>query len=140
MKKSGQKGKSKTKKSKARMGTAHRLRVPTLFLVILVIIVLIWSVWPMRSWLEQRKEKRDLEKEVAGVLRQNDELRQEIGKLNSAYYIELIARKDLGLVKPGEEAYIVIPRKVETTERKPKTNKDKNLWYQIYSSFQSLLK
>lgn len=46
--------------------------------------------------------------EYAKALDQNKELKQRLQQVNSVEFIELTARKRLGLVKPGEVVYKIV--------------------------------
>ncbi len=71
--------------------------------------ILFFTVFGERGLLriyEMRQEKHKIEQKVTNLLKENDVLRQEIALLhNDRRYIERIARKDLGLVKPNEVIY-----------------------------------
>lgn len=53
-------------------------------------------------------EIRSIEAELAVVEAQNEELRQRLEYMNSDEYIESVARSELGLVRPGETAVVVV--------------------------------
>lgn len=55
-----------------------------------------------------RREAARLERERDDLRRQNAQLREEIRLLNTPEYVERIAREQLGLVKPGEVAVILV--------------------------------
>jgi cell division protein FtsL len=55
-----------------------------------------------------RREAARLERERDELRRQNAQLREEIRLLNTPEYVERIAREQLGLVKPGEVAVILV--------------------------------
>ncbi len=55
-----------------------------------------------------RREASGLARERDDLRRQNVQLREEIRLLNTPEYVERIAREQLGLVKPGEVAVILV--------------------------------
>jgi len=55
-----------------------------------------------------RREAGRLARERDDLRKQNAQLREEIRLLNTPDYIERIAREQLGLVKPGEVAVILV--------------------------------
>lgn len=71
--------------------------------------ILFFTVFGERGLLriyEMRQEKKRIDAKVADLRIENDKLRVEIAALhNDRYYLERIARKDLGLVKPNEVIY-----------------------------------
>ena len=85
--------------SKARIAVASVVFVGFLF----------GAVFPTRTYLAQRKaisaatERLDLFKE------QNGRLESEAGRLQSDEEIQRIARERYNLVRPGEEAYAIVP-------------------------------
>ena len=66
-----------------------------------------WGVNPVRNWLAQRDEIAQLEAELTQVQESNAALEADIELLQTDAEIERIARRDLGLVYPGEEAYAI---------------------------------
>jgi cell division protein FtsB len=58
--------------------------------------------------LKKRQEYRALEQSLAGIRSDNARLREEARRLREdAGTIEDLARRDLGLIKPGEKLFIV---------------------------------
>ena len=53
-------------------------------------------------------ELRALYQQEEALLRERAELEALLAKRNDPDYIEYLARKELGLIKPGEEKYIII--------------------------------
>jgi len=62
---------------------------------------------PVRNWLDQRDEIAELEARLAEAQASNEALQSDIELLRTDAEIERIARRDLGLVYPGEEAYAI---------------------------------
>ena len=85
-----------------------RLVWPTL-LVLTLLAVLFSSVFPTRTWLDQRSELGDTRSRLAALEAANAELEAQIELLGTDAEIERIARAEFGLVMPGEEAYGVSP-------------------------------
>ena len=66
-----------------------------------------WGVNPVQNWFAQRDEIAQLEARLAEVQAANEALQADIELLQTDAEIERIARSDLGLVYPGEEAYAI---------------------------------
>ena len=66
-----------------------------------------WGVNPVQNWFAQRDEITQLEARLVEVRASNAALQAEIEQLQTDAEIERIARRDLGLVYPGEEAYAI---------------------------------
>jgi cell division protein FtsB len=66
-------------------------------------------VLPTRAWLEQRAEIRDTEAKLAVLRAANSTLDQRVTALQTPEMIEQVARDQYNLVKPGEQAYSVLP-------------------------------
>lgn len=71
--------------------------------------ILFFTVFGERGLLriyEMRQEKKRIDTKVADLKLENDKLRVEIAALHTdRRYLERIARKDMGLVKPNEIVY-----------------------------------
>ena len=69
------------------------------------------------AMLQARQDYRDLEQSLAEVRAENADLREEARRLREdPTAIEEIARRELGLIKPGEKLFIV--KDVRPAERR----------------------
>lgn len=78
-------------------------------LMVLGIIILILGSYisPVRTYLE-KSSAIQREQAVTDELRsQRDMLQKEKDRLQNNNYVEQVARKDLGMVKPGEQPFVV---------------------------------
>jgi len=81
-----------------------------------VVVLAAWTVYPVfRLQYEHRREVDSLESELDGLKSRNDELREQVDELKTPEGVEELARASLGLVKPGEQAYVVTGGAVEET-------------------------
>lgn len=64
-----------------------------------------WAVKELKAELERLDRKEDLLQKERGTLKEL------LGKRFDPEYIEYLARKELGLIKQGEEKYIVVEGK-----------------------------
>lgn len=85
---------------------APRWLGPLLFLALLGAAATLASVY--RSGDELRRQAAALARERDALRRQNAQLREEIRLLHRPEYIERLAREELGLVRPGEVAVILV--------------------------------
>jgi cell division protein FtsL len=67
-----------------------------------------WWVYPvLRLHYHQERELQTLQAELAGLQDRNEDLREQVEQLKTPEGVEQLARESLGLVKPGEQAYVV---------------------------------
>ena len=71
---------------------------------------------PVRTVIDQGNQISAAHRQIQGLNAENNQLKQEIGALQTPADIEQIARQDYGLVQPGEQAYGVVP---STAQAKP---------------------
>ncbi len=77
-------------------------------MVLASIVVAAWMVYPvLRLQYQQQREVQSLEAELESVRSRNETLRSQVDELKTPEGIERLARDGLGLVKPGEQAYVV---------------------------------
>jgi cell division protein FtsB len=86
---------------------SFRARVVVAFVIF--IAILFGAVYPTRTYLAQQRDLRAAHRTLALFKRQNGHLETEAKRLESDEEIERIARARFNLVKPGEEAYAVVP-------------------------------
>lgn len=75
----------------------------------LLVGVLFVAVFPMRPLLGQRQDTARAEAELSQVQAQRAAVARETERLTTDEEIEKQARSEFGYVKPGEEAYNVLP-------------------------------
>ncbi|HJV09539.1 MAG TPA: septum formation initiator family protein [Acidimicrobiales bacterium] len=119
-----------------------RGRAPLVFAALALAIVAAWAVFPAQAWLDQRQERRELVAQEAALTAENQALQARIDQLGTDEEIERLARQ-YNLVKPGEEAYFLLPvpgattvpppAPVPATEPAPKGRQ--SLWDRIASIF-----
>jgi cell division protein FtsB len=71
--------------------------------------VMIYAVFPVRTYLDQRAATRRAEEQIEVLGQENGRLEEQVERLNTDDEVERIAREQYGLVKPGEEAYGLLP-------------------------------
>ena len=91
---------------------------PILVSVVLV-GVLFAGVFPTRTYLAQRASISRAEKQLSVLGEQNAELERRAKELESDSEIERLARERYNLVKPGEEAYAVLPPPAKAGQEAP---------------------
>jgi cell division protein FtsB len=81
--------------------------------------VLLLTVFPTRTWFDQRASISSSQAQLAELDAELAELDARVAALDSPEEVELIARSDFGMVRPGEESYIVLPEAVPPIEIPP---------------------
>jgi cell division protein FtsB len=76
---------------------------------VIFIGILFGAVYPTRTYLTQQRELRATHHKLEVFKEQNGRLEAEAKRLESDEEIERIARARFNLVKPGEEAYAIVP-------------------------------
>lgn len=76
---------------------------------VVLVGVLFAAVFPTRTFLAQRASITHAEKQLSVLEEQNEALRQRAEQLSTDAEIERLAREQYNLVRPGEEAYAVLP-------------------------------
>jgi cell division protein FtsB len=94
---------------------------PLLVSVVLVGVIFA-GVFPTRTYLAQRTSIARAEKQLDVLGEQNEALERRANDLQSDAEIERLAREQYNLVKPGEEAYAVLPPPVAAGEETPRVN------------------
>ncbi len=76
--------------------------------VVLVATVLLTNVFPYRKILAQQQEVENARTQLELLTAENDRLAAEAAALHTDAEIERLARENLGYVRPGEYAYVVL--------------------------------
>jgi cell division protein FtsB len=72
--------------------------------------VLALSVAPAQMYFEQKEELARAEQQAASLERRNEALAVRADQLRDHAFLERLARQCLGMVKPGEIAFVVVPK------------------------------
>ena len=75
-------------------------------LLVAVTILGVMAIVPIGRYLDQRAAIADIERRAAELGSQNAELRAEISRLHDPTELEKLARECLGMVGPGEVAFV----------------------------------
>lgn len=94
------------------------------YLIISFIVSLaIWAASPHIQVLKNKEEINNLQNELKVLESKNKKLEYEIRRMKSDAYIEVLAREQLGLAKPGEETYSVVLPKNDQPDKKNQKSK-----------------
>jgi cell division protein DivIC len=109
---------TQTRRAEHTRGWARRALWPIIVAVVLVGVLFV-GVYPTQTYFRQQEELVDKRDQLDEVETQNAELEEQVDELNDPEALELIARMQYGLVRPGEEVYAVV-----ASERDPVTLPD----------------
>ena len=76
-------------------------------LALVAAVVILGS--PLRGWWAQRGQISEAEAALTATRADEKELRLRLDRISQPAEVERIARRDLGLVREGEESYTVLP-------------------------------
>jgi len=96
-----------------------RRAVRTLLVVVALGGLLFLFILPGRTWFQQRSAMSQAERRLQVLDTENQALARRAAQLQSAGYVEQIARDQYGLVLPGEKAYGILPPTATTTTTVP---------------------
>jgi len=104
-----------TSPAEARGKQTERSRVARLtprasILGFVVFVAAIFAVAPARAYLEQRAQRNQLADQVSQLQQQNADLQQQLDRLHDPAELERLARECLGMVDPGQIAFVPVPR------------------------------
>jgi cell division protein FtsB len=107
--------------------------------VIVVAAVLLTNVLPIRSLMAEQRNVDQAREQLSAIQDENAKLESEAEFLASDAGVEMVARRDFGLVKPGETAYVVVDPNdagftpdVTTTTTQPVEQQARPWWQNIW--------
>ena len=71
--------------------------------------LLVFGVFPTRTYLAQRQRRTAAAADVARLTAENQTLQDRVNLLHTDAEVERVAREQYNLVRPGEEAYAILP-------------------------------
>jgi cell division protein FtsB len=92
------------------------------FLLVVGLLVAM-AIQPTRQLLQQRQRVSTMNQDLKHVSGVNTRLADRIERLQDPDYIEQRAREQIGLVRPGEKTYIVLPPGDAAKKKKPAAHK-----------------
>ncbi|MGH9155977.1 MAG: FtsB family cell division protein [Acidimicrobiales bacterium] len=91
-------------------GSVERHRTWPWIMVVVLIGVTFVGVFPSRTYLAQRSTLAAAERRLEVLAAENARLADRATQLMTDAEIERLAREQYNLVRPGEEAYAILPR------------------------------
>ena len=85
-------------------------------LLVAVAILVVMAIVPIGRYLDQRSAIADIERRAAELDTQNADLRAEISRLHDPAELERLARECLGMVGPGEVAFVMPGRTADASD------------------------
>jgi cell division protein FtsB len=79
------------------------------------VAILFMFVFPTQALLAQRSDLADARSDLDVLRDQNAKLEEEAARLQTPAEIERIARERFNMVRPGEQAFAVVPATTTTT-------------------------
>jgi cell division protein FtsB len=92
-----------------RGGARGRLTGRAVILALLFVVFGLASIYPAKTYLAQRDRIAELRSKVEQLAERNDDLGERIAQLKDPAYLERLARECLGMIKPGEIPFVVVP-------------------------------
>lgn len=122
----------------ALMRRGSRVAVLAVIGVVVVAAVLLTNVLPIRSLMAEERRVDQAREQLTAIKNENAKLQAQADYLSSDAGVEMVARRDFGLVKPGETAYVVVDPsdkgftpEVPTTSQ-PQTSLPRPWWRHIW--------
>ena len=95
---------------RGRLANLGDRRLRRLFVVALVVAGILFTFGnPARTWYDQQQDIAAARERNAVLEEQNRQLGDRAAELRTDAEVERIAREEYGLVKPGEEAFGILP-------------------------------
>lgn len=76
----------------------------------IVLMLAATAIVPLRQYLSQRSQIGGLERKIEALIQERSRLERRVEQLQDPEELERIARECLGMVKPGEIAFVAVPK------------------------------
>ena len=86
-----------------------RLTARAAVLAVVALILLTLAVAPLRALIDHRNDLARLEQQAELLAERNARLEARIERFTDPTYLEQLARECLGMVRPGETAFVMVP-------------------------------
>jgi cell division protein FtsL len=88
---------------------SSRAKARLALLLVIVLVTVAFSMAPLHAYLQQGSKIADLERQSRVLERANSDLEQRVVQLHDPNELERLARECLGMVRPGETAFVTVP-------------------------------
>ncbi|MDQ4094916.1 MAG: septum formation initiator family protein [Actinomycetota bacterium] len=124
-----------------------RIGPGTIVVVLVLALCGAMAIEPTRQLVEQRHRIAGMARDLREIERANKALENRIARLNDPDFLEQRAREEIGLIRPGETAYVVMPptRKTTSSNRQrdsevaPSAADERAGWFEGLLAFVGLL-
>jgi len=99
-----------TRTARADARRRRRITGRALALLVIVLALLFAASYPLRSLLHERSQISNLDQQVGQLQREHNNLDMLIRQMRDPAYVERFARECLGMIKPGEIPFVVVPK------------------------------
>ena len=98
---------------------------------LVVVAVLFVAVFPARTYLDQRHARQQVAAQIKSLDARNRALQKRVQTLHTDAEVERLAREQYDLVRPGEEAYAILPSPTPPTTAAPhhRAKTDHRNWF-----------
>ena len=79
-------------------------------MLVVVMLLLLAAVAPVRNLMDQRAQLVQLQRQTATLQAKDAVLQARVNQLSDPTYIQQLARQCLGMVMPGQIAFVTIPK------------------------------
>ena len=97
------------------------------------VALLFVAVFPARTYLDQHHRRQEVQARIKATDGRNRALQKRIDTLHTEAEVERLAREQYNLVRPGEEAYAILPTRQQASApdapRPTATPKAKPSWF-----------
>jgi cell division protein FtsB len=83
------------------------------------VVVLFVAVFPARTYLDQHHQRQEVLAKIRATDARNHALEKRISTLHTDAEVERLAREQYNLVRPGEEAYAILPTRQKSAPPEP---------------------
>ena len=83
------------------------------------VVLLFIAVFPARTYLDQRRARQQVAAQIRSLDAHNRVLQKRVQTLHTDAEVERLARQQYDLVRPGEEAYAILPSPTPPTTAAP---------------------
>jgi cell division protein FtsB len=87
----------------------RRAAWPLLVAVLFAVAILFLAVFPARTLMAQRHQRAQVEAQLTKLQASNKAMQERVKLLGTDAEIERLAREQYDLVRPGEQAFAVLP-------------------------------